>query len=90
MVDGDIGCLSSSATRSNIDLIVMYCSTLVWRQEIYSPIGEALSEAGLEPIGEYISCRHTSVAQYITMRSIFDLVAAEERRPISPATMLWS
>ena len=44
---------------------------------------------GLEPIGEYISCCHTSVAQYITMRSLFDLVVAEERQPISLATMLW-
>ena len=52
------------------------------------PIGEALSEAGLEPIGGYIYHRHTIVTQYITMRSIFDLVVAEERQPISPATML--
>ena len=56
---------------------------------VVSPIDEALSEARLEPIGEYISCRHTSVTQYITMRSIFDLVVAEERQPLSLATMLW-
>ena len=45
----------------------------------YPLIGEALSESGLETIGGYISRRHTSVVQYITMRSIFDLVVAEER-----------
>ena len=57
---------------------------------VESPIGEEIAEAGLEPIGEYISHRHTSVAQYITTRSIFDLVVAEESQPISLATMsLW-
>ena len=34
----------------------------------YPPIGEAIEEVGLEPIGEYILCRHTSVAQYISTR----------------------
>ena len=54
---------------------------------MYPPIGEEIVEAGLEPIGEYISRRHTSVAQYITTRSIFELVVAEERQPISLANM---
>ena len=53
------------------------------------PIGEALSETDLEKIGKYISCCHTSVAQYITTRSISDLVVVEEKQPISPATMHW-
>ena len=55
----------------------------------YPIIGEALVEVGLETIVEYISYHHIIVTQYITMRSIFDLVVAEERQPISPATMLW-
>ena len=42
----------------------------------YPTIGERLPEAGLETVGEYISCLHTSVTQYITTRSIFDLVVA--------------
>ena len=42
----------------------------------YPPIGEAIAEAGQEKIGEYISRRHTSVAQYITTSLIFDLVVA--------------
>ena len=53
----------------------------------YPPIGEAIAEAGLEPIGEYISRRHTSVPHYITTRSISDLVVVEERQPMSLATM---
>ena len=59
------------------------------RSLVVPPIDEALLEAGLEPIGGYIYNRHTIVTQYITMKSIFDLVVAEERQPISPATMLW-
>ena len=55
----------------------------------YPPIGEAIAEARLEPIGEYISRCHISVPQYITTRSIFDLVVAEERQTISLATMQW-
>ena len=55
----------------------------------YPLIGEEIAEVGLEPIGEYISHRHTSVTQYITTRSIFDLVVAEERQPIYLVTMRW-
>ena len=62
------------------------CQNSFWE---YPPIGEEIAEVGLEPIGEYISHRHTSVAQYITTRSIFDLVVAEERQPIYQATMCW-
>ena len=43
---------------------------------VVPPIWEAIAEAGLEPIGEYISLRHTGVAQYITTRSIFNIVVA--------------
>ena len=53
----------------------------------YPPIGEALAEAGMEPIGECMSCQNTSVAQFITIRSIFDIRVTEERRLVSPVTM---
>ena len=43
----------------------------------YLPIGEAFAEAGLEPIGEYISRRHTKVAQYNTTRPIFYITVVE-------------
>ena len=33
----------------------------------YPPIGEALTEVGLGTIGEYITCSHNIVAQYIDM-----------------------
>ena len=39
----------------------------------YPLIGEALAEAGMEPIGCYIFHYHTSVEYYISTRSIFDL-----------------
>ena len=45
----------------------------------YPLIFEALSDAGIYPIGGYISQRHISAAQYITTRPIFDLAVAEER-----------
>ena len=45
----------------------------------YPPIVEALSDAGLDTIGGYISQRHISAAQYISTGSIFDLAVAEER-----------
>ena len=41
------------------------CQNSYWE---YLPIGEALVEAGLDFIGEYISCHHISVAQYIATR----------------------
>ena len=40
------------------------------------PIGEALADAGLDIIGEYITRSHNSVAQYIFMRTVFDLAVA--------------
>ena len=63
-----------------------WCRNSFWD---YPQIGEDIAEAGLGPIGEYISHRHTSVTQYITTRSIFDLVVAEERQPIYLVNMRW-
>ena len=51
----------------------------------YPLVGEALAEAGLEPIGDYIYRRHTSVAQCIAMRTIFNITDVKVRRPGSPA-----
>ena len=53
MVAGDIGCLSSATIRSKIDLVVMYCVTLVWRQKIYSSIGSSPASDRVSPIGGY-------------------------------------
>ena len=54
----------------------------------YPLIVEALSDAGIYHIGGYISQRHVSAAQYITMRPISDLALAEERWMRSPDTIL--
>ena len=55
----------------------------------YPLIGESLVEVGLEPIREWLYSQNTSVAQCITMRSIFDLRVVDERRSVSPVTMRW-
>ena len=47
----------------------------------YSPIREALAEEGLGTIGEYISFRHTNVAQYIPTQPIFQLSLEDVRQP---------
>ena len=54
-----------------------WCWNIHWD---YPLIVEALSDAGIYPIGGYISQRHISAAHYITTRPIFDLAVAEERR----------
>ena len=55
----------------------------------YSLISKALSEAVLETIGGYISFRHSSGAQYISTRPIFDIAVTKEQRSGSPESMLW-
>ena len=55
----------------------------------YPPAREALDESGLEFIGEYICFHHSSMVQYTTTRSIFDILVAEGRRPGYPATIHW-
>ena len=62
MVAGDIGCLSSATTKSNIDLIVMYCVTLVLRNEIYSPIGSNTASNSATSIGGTTSDRSDTEA----------------------------
>ena len=42
-----------------------------------TPIGEVLTDAVLETIGEYITRCHNSVAQYIDTRPIFELAVME-------------
>ena len=53
------------------------------------PIVEALTEVGLETIGDYISFHHTSVSHYIAMQLIFDLLLVEDRKTGYMETMLW-
>ena len=62
-----------------------WCRNVRWD---YSLIVEVLSDAGIYPIGGYISQRHISVAQYITTRPIFDLVVTEKRRVRFPDTII--
>ena len=62
-----------------------WCRIVLWE---YSLTVEVPSDAGIYPIGGYISQRHISVAQYITTRPIFDLVVAEERQMRFPDTIL--
>ena len=62
MVAGDIGCLYSATTRSNIDFIVMYCVTLVWRHEIYPPIGSSPASDSASSIGDTTSDRSDTEA----------------------------
>ena len=62
-----------------------WCWNLRWE---YPLIFEALLDAGIYPIGGYISQRHISAAQYITTRPIYDLVVAEGKQTISPDTIL--
>ena len=54
----------------------------------YPPIVEALSDAGLDTIGGYISQRHISAAQYIATRSIFELEVGEEEWTRSLETII--
>ena len=53
---------------------IPWCRNGIWE---YPPIVEALSDAGIYPIGGYISTR-----------PIFDLTVTEERRMRSPDTIL--
>ena len=62
-----------------------WCWNILWE---YPQIGEALSDAGLDPIGGYIYQRHISAAQYIATRPIFDLAVVEERWTRSPETII--
>ena len=41
------------------------------------PIGGALVDQGMVMIGEYITICHNSLAQYITMWNLFDIVMVE-------------
>ena len=54
----------------------------------YPLIIEVLLDAGIYPIGGYISQSHISAAKYITMRPIFDLVVTEERQTIFLDTII--
>ena len=51
------------------------------------PIGEALIEAGLGTIREYMSYHNISVYHYISTRTIFGIVISEEKQTGSPEIM---
>ena len=58
-------------------------------QWYYPHICEALADAGLCKVGYYSTRHHNSVYQYTSTRTIFDIVMAEERQPVSPTILLW-
>ena len=62
-----------------------WCHNGLWE---YPPIGEALSDTGLDPIGEYISQCNIILEQYISTRPIFDLMVSEESQTRSPETII--
>ena len=67
----------------------LWSDTLVLERTLgVPPIVEAISDAGIYPIGGYISQRHISAAQYITTRAIFDLAVLEGKHTISPVTII--
>ena len=53
MVSGDIVRFSSTTARSNIGLVVIYCVALMWRWEIYTPIGHSPHTIALQQLGGY-------------------------------------
>ena len=65
--------LNNRVAQRNYGLMPLFRNGL-WE---YPLIGESLVEVGLEPIREWLYSQNTSVAQCITMRSIFDLRVAE-------------
>ena len=56
-----------------------------WRRKdgrcMYPPLAEAMEEAGLQDVENYISHFQNTVAQFIDTRPIMDLCLAEERCP---------
>ena len=65
MVVGDISCFLSATTRSNINLVVIYCDILVWWREICSPIGSSPASAIASPIEGYSRQPFQSIVIYI-------------------------
>jgi len=55
----------------------------------YPPLAGALRDAGLAPISEYVARRQGTIAQYIALRPIFDVVTREEKQRGTSAPMCW-
>ena len=53
MVTRDTDRLSSATLRSNIDLMVIHCATLVFWQDIHSLISSSTASTNASPIGVY-------------------------------------
>ena len=53
----------------------------LWNRRWYCPpIGEALTDAGIETIGIYVTCHHNTMTQYINTHTISDFMVAKEHR----------
>ena len=48
-----------------------------------------MTEAGLQEVETYVSCRQNTVAQYIATRPIMDLFLVAKRRPVPIVEMQW-
>lgn len=55
----------------------------------YPPLAGALRDAGLAPISEYIARRQGTIAQYIALRPILEIVTREERQRGTSAPLCW-
>ena len=56
---------------------------------MYPPIGEALEEAGLYPMKEYLTRRRNRMIDYVATQPIFDMCGAVERQPGSLNRQRW-
>ena len=55
----------------------------------YPPLEAAMEEAGFEEIRVYINRKKNTVAQYISMRTIMDLLGQSVQRLISWVSWMW-
>ena len=55
----------------------------------YFLLEDAMAEAGMKEVETYVSCRQSTMAQYIATRPIMDLCMVAKRRPGPRVTMRW-
>ena len=58
----------------------------VW---VYTPLEEAMVEAGFKEVDNYVSRHQNTFTQFIVTRLIMDLCMAAERRPGSRVAKRW-
>ena len=56
---------------------------------VYLPLDDAMAEAGLQEVDNYVSCRQNTVAQYIATRPIIDLCLEAKQRPGPRVKIRW-